>query len=132
MRLLLVVVVSMFAFACGTPAPKCTTSNCMGCCDQMTDTCKAGTEATACGKAGTLCIACPTNQVCSSSAQCTTRTSSTCGAANCNGCCDDTGTCFMGQSASACGSAGATCAVCSGTQTCTAISSGSAFGGRCM
>jgi hypothetical protein len=54
-----------------------------------------------------------------------------CNASNCDGCCDDTGSCFKGISAEACGAGGATCAVCAGGQTCAALDVASMFGGRC-
>ena len=59
---------SWFATACGpiirTP---CTSANCNGCCAED-QTCEAGTTAAACGLKGTLCIACPTGQTCSTAA----------------------------------------------------------------
>lgn len=54
-----------------------------------------------------------------------------CSASNCDGCCDDTGTCFKGTSQEACGSAGASCMVCTTGQACARIDQNSEFGGRC-
>ncbi|MBL8909301.1 MAG: hypothetical protein JNM17_01235 [Archangium sp.] len=133
MRLLILLLLSsMLAMSCG---PRCTVANCSGCCDQTTDTCRAGSEATACGKGGTLCVACPSNQLCSTTTQtCVQRPAQTtmCGAANCDGCCDDVGNCLNGQSTASCGSGGATCTVCAMGQSCAPLTMGGAFGGRCM
>ncbi|MBE2252585.1 MAG: hypothetical protein IAE78_23835 [Myxococcus sp.] len=58
----------------------------------------------------------------------------TCNAANCPGCCDDNQQCFTGLADVACGTAGATCAVCPMGQTCISSSSGAdaGSGGRCL
>ena len=54
-----------------------------------------------------------------------------CNASNCDGCCDDTATCFKGTSSEACGQAGASCSVCAGGQTCAKVDQAAEFGGRC-
>jgi hypothetical protein len=54
-----------------------------------------------------------------------------CNASNCDGCCDDTGSCFKGTSPEACGATGQTCAVCSMGQSCARVDQNSEFGGRC-
>lgn len=46
--------VAMFV-ACG--APKCSASNCVGCCD-LQGTCQAGSTVTACGLSGSVCTQC--------------------------------------------------------------------------
>jgi hypothetical protein len=132
LRFALTLCLLLVAFACGTPAPKCTTANCTGCCDQMTDTCRAGSEATACGVGGTLCVACPSTQTCRSDRTCgSVAMNTSCGASNCDGCCDTSGTCFKGQVADFCGAGGAACRVCASSQTCQRVDASSEFGGRC-
>mgnify|MGYP001558232939 FL=1 len=54
-----------------------------------------------------------------------------CNASNCDGCCDDTASCFKGTSSEACGAGGASCAVCAGGQMCAKIDQNAEFGGRC-
>ncbi len=54
-----------------------------------------------------------------------------CNASNCDGCCDDSAQCFKGTSTEACGSAGASCSVCSTGQQCTKLDPNAEFGGRC-
>jgi hypothetical protein len=54
-----------------------------------------------------------------------------CNASNCDGCCDDTGSCFKGTSPEACGATGQTCAVCAMGQNCARVDQNSEFGGRC-
>jgi hypothetical protein len=56
---------------------------------------------------------------------------SRCNASNCDGCCDDTGSCFKGISTEACGAAGASCMVCSAGQTCERLDPLKDFGGKC-
>ena len=41
-------------------------SSCTGCSDQLTGTCRAGTDPSACGKGGATCTACPTGNSCGS------------------------------------------------------------------
>ncbi|MCC6336892.1 MAG: hypothetical protein IT380_23235 [Myxococcales bacterium] len=54
-----------------------------------------------------------------------------CNASNCDGCCDETGSCFKGISREACGAAGASCAVCATGQTCDKLDPLKEFGGKC-
>ncbi len=54
-----------------------------------------------------------------------------CNASNCDGCCDDTGSCFAGISTEACGAAGQSCSVCTAGQQCSKVDVNSNFGGRC-
>jgi hypothetical protein len=54
-----------------------------------------------------------------------------CNASNCDGCCDDTGSCFKGTSPEACGATGQTCAVCAMGQNCARVDQNNEFGGRC-
>jgi len=51
-----------------------------------------------------------------------------CNSTTCPGCCDDNGTCFTGRVDVACGTNGASCAVCPNGQQCTPL----AVGGRCL
>jgi hypothetical protein len=48
--------------------PKCSASNCTGCC--FNNTCQAGNTASSCGKAGAACIACGSVQVCKADQTC--------------------------------------------------------------
>ncbi|MGV3622702.1 MAG: hypothetical protein ACO1OB_17925 [Archangium sp.] len=60
-------------------------------------------------------------------------TSTACSASNCQGCCDQTGTCQPGVTNNTCGAAGSMCQFCSGTQVCTAgqcVTSGNTGGGN--
>ncbi len=68
----------------------------------------------ACGSNGTACMACPAGANCVNGA-CTT-TPPTC--ANCNGCCDSTGTCRGGNNQLACGGNGSVCQTCGVGSTC--------------
>ncbi|MFL5357949.1 hypothetical protein [Archangium sp.] len=47
---------------------KCSASNCTGCC--FNNTCQTGNTASACGKAGTACVACGSTQVCKTDQTC--------------------------------------------------------------
>lgn len=125
MRALLLI--ASLTLACGTAPIPCTTMNCVGCCDSATSKCLAGTEATACGTKGNLCIACPGNQTCAAGL-CKTAAVVTCNASNCNGCCDNTGTCFSGTNNGACGRGGASCITCVAPQSCLSTASGGSCG----
>jgi len=81
-----------------------------GCCD-ASGKCQALTNTT-CGAGGKACVSCPGGQECNSQGQCV------CDATSCaHGCCNGgaSGSCeaYASQSASSCGSAGATCTSCS-------------------
>lgn len=60
----------------------------------------------------------------------------TCGAGNCNGCCDNIGQCREGRFTSFCGANGEACATCSGTQACQKIlladGGDPGYAGRCV
>jgi hypothetical protein len=135
MRLLLLVLVLGLS-ACGPAVAKCNPTTCaMGCCNQDTDRCEAGTIGALCGGGGSLCVTCPQAQECSSQlckAKATTGTGSSCTAANCDGCCDHAGTCVGGVVAGSCGASGATCASCAVGQTCAPLNGPTGFGGRCQ
>jgi len=123
--------------ACGTGGAACqrcptgqTCSNfscqvfqCPGCTDG-TGMCVSGTQSQACGTDGGACVACPGNQTCLNGA-CVTAT--TCGPANCNGCCDGT-VCVTATTALKCGAGGNTCLACPGTQQCVSGTCGTAGG----
>lgn len=106
----------------------CQAFHCPGCTD-TTGACLPGNQNQACGVDAGACAMCPTNQTCLSGA-CVTAT--TCGPANCNGCCDGT-VCVGTPTAMRCGSGGNACTTCSGTQTCVggtcSTSSGGGTGG---
>ena len=82
--------------------------------------CAPGNSNLACGSDAGVCQACGANQNCFNG-RCVT--ASTCGPANCNGCCDGT-TCVMAPTAARCGSGGNACTMCSGLEQC--------VGGTCM
>lgn len=115
----LTVLLTLFIASCGSAKANCDSTTCDGCCDQMTDTCRAGSEATACGTGGKLCIACPGQQVCTANV-CKTAPSTVpqCSATNCDGCCDSTGTCQSGKTTESCGRDGETCAPCATGKSC--------------
>ena len=116
MRIALLLLAVLSLVGCG--GPNCTVNNCNGCCDAH-DSCQAGTVTDVCGIGGKLCVACPSQQECSSNA-CRPKTSQSCNASSCGGCCDSTGACQVGNSPSACGTGGAACSFCGSPLTCTA------------
>jgi hypothetical protein len=128
-----VLVSAAYLSACGQPPARCNTTNCDGCCDQVTDSCVAGTAAPACGAGGKLCIECGTGFSCGSDRAChaITTTTARCNASNCDGCCNSSGQCFGGLAIDQCGASGALCSVCPSGKTCTAISATSSLGGQC-
>ncbi|MEW5743386.1 MAG: hypothetical protein AB1938_31035, partial [Myxococcota bacterium] len=48
----------------GTPASRCDSTNCAGCCDSA-GVCQPGTESLACGQSGALCNTCSAGLRCS-------------------------------------------------------------------
>jgi hypothetical protein len=93
---------------CVRPSGDCNQVSCGGCC--VGDICAVGTQNTACGAGGDVCLNC-TNQgrLC----QAGVCQSQNCGPATCpNGCCDGN-TCVLGTQDDACGSTGgASCSNC--------------------
>ncbi|AKV03538.1 hypothetical protein AKJ09_10201 [Labilithrix luteola] len=99
---------------------KCDASNCDGCC--VGDKCLPGLDNASCGTKGEACSSCKAGQLCDKSATgggggvC--RGTTSCGPANCGGCCLPDGTCVAGTDSTACGKQGAACALCAAGQTC--------------
>lgn len=54
---------AVVGFACGTPAPKCSTASCAGCCS-ADGSCLGGNTTSACGTQGNSCQMCGANQTC--------------------------------------------------------------------
>jgi hypothetical protein len=119
----------------GHPGP-CSGANCVGCCD-ANGHCQLGDTAQACGFGGGNCSICNPTQACNGG---------TCGQpgdagpprdggcgvlSNCNGCCDEHGTCVTGTDPGACGNFGANCLPCVDGGTCTPLP-GSDGGGACL
>ncbi len=102
--------------ACGST--KCDASNCDGCC--VGDKCLPGDVASACGTKGAQCDSCASGQLCRTQAGgggiC--EGTSTCGPANCGGCCNAAGQCVTGNDTTACGKQGEKCAACGANQIC--------------
>ncbi|HCF58915.1 MAG TPA: hypothetical protein DFS52_13100, partial [Myxococcales bacterium] len=98
-------------------APPCDATTCPeGCCD-TSGVCQPGNSAAACGAAGLACVGCEGDNVCTEGA---------CGPPPCDattcpeGCCDSSGACQPGNTAAACGAAGAACSSCADENICTA------------
>lgn len=102
--------------ACGTSS--CSPANCDGCC--VGDKCLPGDVATACGAKGEACDSCAPGQACRSFGTAGGRCEgpSTCGPANCGGCCNAAGRCVTGNDTTACGKQGEKCVACGMTQVC--------------
>jgi hypothetical protein len=101
-------------------APGCGATTCAGCCSA--GGCLTGTSPTACGNSGDACVTCA-----ASGEQCVALpgtaggglcTTSACNALSCFGCCDGNGLCETGTAGSACGTDGATCAICASGNAC--------------
>lgn len=88
--------------------------SCDGCLDG--DACLAGTSDDACGAAGLTCTVCSDTQQCQGGA-CVEVEVPGCGPETCDGCCSGD-TCLAGDSAAACGAAGATCLDCGARGVC--------------
>jgi hypothetical protein len=118
------------------------TQQCQGCNDG-TGTCQSGTTSAQCGSGGATCLACDggascQNGVCQLPPPADGGTgdagsgdagpggdagtdAGSCGPGNCSGCCSGTSCISLSnQSTGQCGTAGATCVACSGTDTCQA------------
>lgn len=91
----------------------CGPLNCAGCC--IGDTCAYGSDASACGSNGTLCVACGAGRECRDGLCAPAVTG--CSEASCAGCCDD-GICRPGTTALACGNGGGSCRTCRVDQIC--------------
>jgi hypothetical protein len=102
--------------ACGTTS--CNPSNCSGCC--VGDRCLPGDAALACGDTGAQCDSCAVGQVCRAQSGGGGRCegTSSCGPANCGGCCNAAGQCVAGNDTTACGRGGERCAACGIAQVC--------------
>ncbi|MBM4782461.1 MAG: hypothetical protein GQE15_32700 [Archangiaceae bacterium] len=109
--------------ACNTMG-QCIAFACPGC---LLDggICSPGNSNLACGSDAGVCQTCGIGQSCFGGA-CVTAT--TCGPANCGGCCDGT-MCVQTPSAMKCGSGGNVCTACSGGQICMSGSCVSGTGG---
>jgi hypothetical protein len=109
--------------ACNTMG-QCISFTCPGC---VTDAgaCTPGNSNLACGSDAGVCSQCASNQTCFGGA-CVTAT--TCGPANCGGCCDGT-TCVQTPSAMKCGAGGGMCVTCGGGLVCSSGSCVSGAGG---
>jgi hypothetical protein len=96
-------------FVC-QPISGCGPANCSGCC--IGDICAIGTQQNACGKGGEQCRNCGSgtpSKTCNAGAC----VASTCGPANCAGCCRPDGTCdTLGITNDSCGQGGDLCASC--------------------
>ena len=87
---------------------------CKDCCQGSFTTNGSGARVCACRPEGAACSEATARNCCSgvcSGGACQATTSC---AAECNGCCDESGACQAGTSAEVCGGGGATCAACSG------------------
>lgn len=116
---------------CSRTVAECNASTCRdGCCsfNGTQQTCLAGTDAIACGRAGSVCVDCANlGRACDAS----TRTCGTgkCDATNCDGCCVGD-KCLTGTEATACGVNGQSCTSCAQQgQTCRSLPGG---GGTCQ
>lgn len=98
--------------AAGGGATTCGPSNCTGCCSN--NVCQAGTLASACGRAGSSCISCPSGDSCTNGAC----FAPTCSPSNCAGCCLNN-MCQTAGLPSACGQGGGVCVSCPSGQSCT-------------
>ncbi|MBX3226781.1 MAG: hypothetical protein KIT84_38820 [Labilithrix sp.] len=103
--------------SCGTT--RCDATNCNGCC--VGDLCLPGNSSLACGANGGQCGRCAAGQVCRVTSGGGGRCEgvSTCGPANCAGCCTATGQCRTGDGSAACGSFGQRCDQCDPNELCT-------------
>ncbi|MDP1825930.1 MAG: hypothetical protein Q8L48_21885 [Archangium sp.] len=137
MRVLLILSMLGLGAACSsTSAPKCSTSNCTGCCDSATGECLPGNVESGCGTSGLVCSQCGTDTFCNLGF-CVPRGSNvgggsgtgggsgggsgggagggggagSCGPQTCGGCCAG-GVCLPGNVVSACGSGGQACSAC--------------------
>ena len=97
--------------SCKGSTPTCGPSNCNGCC--KSNTCQAGNTNGVCGKSGAACVDCASSgKTCDSSLGSCKGGGPSCGPTTCAGCCKG-GSCFSGNTASACGKNAVTCVDCS-------------------
>lgn len=101
------------------PKRTCGPDTCTGCCT-ADDQCVTGSEALACGRAGTACEACSDGTACIDQ-----RCQGSCGPDNCAGCCDANGVCVTNGTDTACGMGGGFCQNC-------AINGGTCGGAACV
>lgn len=97
------------------PDPDPDPANCDGC--FVDGTCRTGLTSDACGANGDSCSTCAPGQICVAGA--CTGDQSSCNPMTCSGCCDAAGQCQTGGQSDACGSGGASCAVCDTSSSCT-------------
>jgi hypothetical protein len=116
LRLALLAGAVMGLAGCPTAAT-CGPNSCPnGCCDS-TGACAAGSATSACGTGGQSCAACSATETCTAG-QCKS-TNPTCASTCPDGCCAPNGTCITpANTVEACGSNGATCNVCTNSQSC--------------
>lgn len=62
-KTLLVAVVALLSTACGPTNPRCSSTNCLGCCDSV-GLCRPGRDLTACGSNAEACSICPLGSGC--------------------------------------------------------------------
>lgn len=127
--------------SCSGSAEQCSAANCNGCCNGDQCVTVDQQNVSTCGASGVACAACGANQVClagvcettSPQQDAGTDGGSSCNATTCpNGCCANVGgasACFLGTSATYCGTGGEACSSCAGTgKVCTKLGTA---GGAC-
>ena len=98
-------------------ADTCSPANCNGCC--LNNKCELGRANAACGFSGLDCLICVGEQCSGTPPTCALPPGgTTCGPANCTGCCLND-KCQSGRTNAACGQAGLACDVCSSGEQCT-------------
>jgi hypothetical protein len=98
------------AGACLSPARRCTSSTCNGCCDANDNCTISGISS--CGTGGVACQDCASMNLVCAGDTCVPPFDSTCGPSICRGCCDFTGYCQDGVDVQACGTGGVACQDC--------------------
>ena len=102
---------------------KCTPASCpTGCCDGN-GACQPGNQTEDCGTGGAACTQCYYYYGLSEQCQAGQCVMTTCNEYTCSGCCDTSGVCQPGTTASACGEYGSACKACASTAAC--------FSGQC-
>lgn len=101
------------AGTCAGKPPECSSMSCSGCCDAA-GVCRGGDTSDACGNAGATCANCSALGEGCVAGQCEGPPPA-CSPANCDGCCDASGSCRPGTSNGECGSDGEQCESCSST-----------------
>jgi hypothetical protein len=106
------VLLALLSVACGqTTVPKCSASNCMGCCTGAGD-CLGGNTFADCGKAGDICATCDTGQACVGGVCGAPPADAGCTLASCGGCCDPNQVCHPGGQDAFCGHFANACVDC--------------------